>query len=387
MWVMTGAEVLMAERMMLVRGKRVGLVANPTAVLSNMIHIAEVFVEHPGIELRALFCPEHGLHGAVADGAAIKSGTDPHTGLPVFSLYGERIKPSFEQLVGLDLLVFDIQDIGARFYTYATTMSYCLEAVAQAGIPMVVLDRPNPINGVSVEGPVLEPRFTSYVGRYPLPIRHGMTMGELARLFNEVFGIGAELIVVPMQGWRREMWFDDTRLPWITPSPNMPTLATATVYPGACLVEGTNLSEGRGTVHPFEWIGAPWVDGGELARVLNRLRLSGVHFRPISFAPMAGKYAGELCEGVQLHVLDRERFSPVATGLHLLKAVRDLYPQHFVWRPPDEPGSPCPFDRLIGTDKVRRQMEDGWPVEEIIADWRPQLLQFDELAQAYFLYG
>lgn len=387
MLVMTGVDVLMAERMELVRGRRVGLVTNPTAVLPNMIHILEIFIEHPDIELRALFGPEHGLHSEASNGTTVESGLDPHTGLPVYSLYGERTKPTPDQLLEIDLLVFDMQDVGARFYTYATTMSYCLEAAAQAELPVLVLDRPNPINGVSVEGPVLEPGFASFVGRHPLPIRHGMTMGEMARLFNEISGFGAELTVVPMQGWRREVWFDDTGLHWVTPSPNLPTLDTAIVYPGTCLIEGANLSEGRGTTHPFEWVGAPWADGWNLARALNRLRLSGVAFRPISYLPTASKYAGQLCHGVQLHVLDRERFCPLATGLHLLKTFRDLYPQYFAWRPPREPDGVWPFDRLMGTDKVRQQMESGWPVGDIITDWRSGLLRFDELAQEYFLYG
>ena len=387
MSVKCGAEVLLTERLDLIGGKRVGLVTNPTAVLPNLTHVLEVFVEHPDIELWALFGPEHGLYGAAVDATAVESGLDPHTGLPAYSLYGEQIKPTLEQLAGLDLLAFDIQDVGARFYTYATTMSYCLEAAAQARLPILVLDRPNPINGVSVEGPVLEAEFSSFVGRYPLPIRHGMTMGELAQLLNEAFHIGAALTVVPMQSWRREMWFDDAGLPWITPSPDLPTLDTATVYPGTCLVEGTNLSEGRGTTRPFEWIGAPWIDERELAQALNGLNLAGIRFRPVSFTPTASKYAGQLCNGVQLHVLDRERFCPVAAGLHLLKAVRDLYPQHFAWRPPGEPGGIWPFDLLVGTDRVRQQMEAGWPVEEMVANWRPKLLAFDEVAQAYFLYG
>jgi uncharacterized protein YbbC (DUF1343 family) len=386
MHVAPGLEVFLSERIDLVRGKRMGLVSNPTAVLPGLVHALDAFIEHPAIDLRVLFGPEHGLHAAVSDGTAAESGIDHHVGLPVYSLYGEHAKPTPEQLMGIDLLVFDIQDVGARYYTYATTMSYCLEAAAEAGLPMLVLDRPNPINGVSVEGPVLDPEFSSFVGRYPVPIRHGMTIGELARLFNEAFGIDAELLVVPMKEWHREMWFEDTGLTWIAPSPNIPTMDTATVYPGTCLVEGTNVSEGRGTTRPFEWIGAPWIDGRKLARELNGLGLGGAQFRPVSFVPAASKYAHQLCHGVQLHVMDRERFRPVATGLHLLRMIVDLYPQEFRWRPSRDPGGTPVFDRLVGTDRVRQQLDNGWIVEDIVSDWQPGRLQFDRLARGCHLY-
>jgi len=364
----------------------VGLVANPTAVLPNLVQVVDALKEHPAIDLRVLFGPEHGLHAAVADGGKVESGIDPGSGLPFYSLYGERRKPTSEQLMDIDLLVFDIQDVGARFYTYATTMSYCLEAAAEAGLPMLVLDRPNPINGVSVEGPLLEPQFSSFVGRYPLPVRHGMTMGEMARLFNEAFGIGAALTVVPMDGWRREAWFDETGLPWVAPSPNVPTLDTATVYPGTCLVEGTTVSEGRGTTRPFEWVGAPWIDGDRLARQLNGMDLSGAMFRPVSFVPSAGKGSGQLCCGVQLHVTERATLCPVVAGLHLIRTISDLHPHDFQWRLARESGGILPFDRLVGTDRVRQQIDAGCCVEEMVAEWQPGLSQFGQLAQRYFLY-
>ncbi len=388
MRVAPGVEVLLAKRIDLVRGRRLGLVTNPTAVLPSLVHTIDAFTEHPAIDLRKLFGPEHGLHAAVVGGATVESGIDPDSGLPVYSLYGERPRPAPKHLMDLDLLVVDMQDIGARFYTYATTMSYCMEAAKEVGLPILVLDRPNPINGVSIEGPLLDPQFSSFVGRYPLPVRHGMTIGELALLFNEAFGIDAALTVVPMEGWQREAWFDETGLPWIPPSPNVPTLDTATVYPGTCLIEGTVVSEGRGTTRPFEWVGAPWAEGGKLARKLNGLDLRGVRFRPVCFVPSASKYSGQCCHGVQLHVTDRASFSSVATGLHLLHAISDLYPKEFRWQSPRERGGDMlPFDRLMGTDKVRVQMADGCPVEEVTDSWQSELRQFSKLAEDYFLYA
>jgi uncharacterized protein YbbC (DUF1343 family) len=282
-------------------------------------------------------------------------------------------------------MVYDIQDVGARFYTYLYTMSLSMEACAGRGIPFVVLDRPNPINGRAVAGLILEPGFASFVGLYPIPIQYGMTVGELAILFNEVFGLGAELHVVEMAGWERGMYWEDTGLPWVSPSPNMPTVDTAVVYPGTCLVEGTNLSEGRGTTRPFEQLGAPWVDGGRLADRLNDLGLPGVRFRPVYFRPTASKHAGEVCQGVQFHVVDREPFLAVRTGLELLAAVRALWPREFAWRIPGE--GIYNFDRLAGTDRVRLALEAGIPVSEVVAGWTPSLEEFAGLRRRYLRYA
>ena len=378
-----------------------GLITNPTGVTPQLEAAAEALLRR-GVKVTALFAPEHGLHASAPDAAAVASGRDRRTGLPVYSLYGETLRPTPQMLREVDALLFDMQDVGARFYTYIWTMSYAMEAAATVGLPFIVLDRPNPIGGQIVEGPLLEPAFASFVGRAAIPLRHGLTVGELARLFNkgtliEEDGspvrpyhlrtpIGAELTVVPMEGWRREMWYDDTGLPWVPPSPAMPTLDAATLYPGTCLLEGTNLSEGRGTALPFQQIGAPWVDGYALADALNALDLSGVRFRAVRFRPTANKWAGQECEGVQLHVMDRQVLRPVTVGLHLIAAVRALHPDRFAWRKPGAGEARYHFDLLMGTDKVRRQLEAGVAVETIVADWEPERADFKDRRQAHLLY-
>jgi uncharacterized protein YbbC (DUF1343 family) len=289
-------------------------------------------------------------------------------------------------LEGVDMLVFDIQDVGVRFYTYIWTMSYVLEAAAEHGIPLIVLDRPNPIGGQILEGPPLEPGYASFVGRYLLPVRHGMTVGELAQLFNAERNLDADLTVVCVEGWQRPMWFDETGLPWIPPSPAMPKLDTAAVYPGTCLLEGTNVSCGRGTATPFESIGAPWIDGYRLASALNDLCLPGVRFRPTFFTPSASKYVGQTCQGVYLHVMDREAFRPLCAGLHLVSAIRALWPDAFSWRETSWEGRPPHFDLLIGNGWVREWVDEGRPVGEIAARWQPALEQFEALRRRYLLY-
>lgn len=356
-----------------------GLITNPTGVHSNLTSTVDLLHRHPQVHLVALFGPEHGVRGEVQDGISIPSTTDPATGLPVYSLYGETRRPTPAMLQGLEALVFDLQDVGVRFYTYLTTLALAMEAAAEQGLSFVVLDRPNPITGVRVEGPLLDLRFRSFIGYLPIPLRHGLTLGELAIWFNRFGGIGVDLTVVPLQGWSRTMWFDQTGLPWIPPSPNMPTLETATVYPGTCLFEGTNLSEGRGTPRPFEWLGAPWLDGAAWAAAFNARNLPGVRCRPIHFIPTFSKYAGERCGGVQVHVCDRDRFEAVRTGLHLLETARAQAPDRFAWEASH-------FDRLMGTDRVRQALDAGQPMDELVAEWTAEQRAWMEEARSCWLY-
>jgi uncharacterized protein YbbC (DUF1343 family) len=385
--VLTGAEQLRAEGFARLRGRRVGLLTNSTGVTADLVSLIDQVAAAPGVELVALFAPEHGLAAGAAEGAHITSAVHPRLGIPVHSLYGESQAPTAEQLAGLDLLLIDLQDVGARFYTYTSTVALALEACGRAGPPALLLDRPNPLGGTALEGPLLEPSCRSFVGLHPIPIRHGLTLGELARLFNELGGYGAALEVLPLAGWRRAMWYDETGLPWVTPSPNLPTFASAIVYPGTCLIEGTTLSEGRGTALPFEQLGAPWLDGDALAAELNALALPGVRWRPVGFTPGHGrKFPGTPCGGVQLHVTDRDALRPVEAVLHLLATVRRLAPDDFAWRPPANPDRPSFIDLLAGTPRLREALDAGRPPAEIAAGWAPDLARFAETRRAVLLY-
>lgn len=375
-----GITLLLEDKLDFIAGKSIGLITNPTGVNENLEDDISLFIKHPEVNLKSIFSPEHGLWGAAQDD--VKSSSFEYKGIPVYSLYGETKKPTTEMLKGLDFLIFDIQDAGARFYTYISTMSMAMEACAENDVGFIVLDRPNPINGLAVEGNILETDFRSFVGYLPIPIRHGMTTGELARFYNDKFNIGVQLSVINMTGWNRDMWFDDTGLQWIMPSPNMPTLDTATVYPGLCLFEGTNISEGRGTTKPFEIIGAPWIDGILLADQLNKLSLPGVKFRPVNFIPIFSKYKDQNCGGVQTHVLDREIFTPINTALNMIDTIKHTYPDKFQWRGEKRPF----FDILMGTDKARKQMNDGELVNDIIRSWEDELMEFSKIRQSYLLY-
>lgn len=383
--VQPGIEVLLDEYVHLIAGKRIGLITNHTGVDSQGTHIADLLKAAPQVTVAAFFAPEHGLRGDRPAGERIASYIDPATGVPVHSLYGNTLKPTPEMLRGIDVLLFDIQDVGTRFYTYIYTMAYAMEAAAEQDIPFIVLDRPNPIGGEIVEGPVLDPRFSSFVGLYPIALRHGMTVGELALFFNTEQNIGADLTVVPMRGWERSMWFDDTGLPWIAPSPNMRTLATATVYPGLGLIEGTNVSEGRGTDRPFETIGAPWIDGQRLAEALNGLDLPGVRFHPTTFTPTTSKFQGQRSEGVLIEVTDRTSFRAVTTGVSVIRIIKTLYPGEFAWRAPDRSGTYF-FDLLVGIDSVRMLLELNAPADNIARTWAAPLANFQELRANYLLY-
>jgi uncharacterized protein YbbC (DUF1343 family) len=386
MTVLFGIDVLVNERLDLIRGRRLGLISNASGVNRDLRSGVDALLCEPGVTLITLFGPEHGYGAAAPDGAPVASGVHPHTGLPVFSLYGDVRKPTADMLEGLDVLMFNIQCVGVRFYTYVTTLLYSMQAAAEHGLAYIVCDRPNPIGGEIVEGPVLEPGFESFVGPGPLPIRHGLTVGELARLFNEEWGVGCDLTVVPCVGWKRDMWFEDTGLPWAPPSPAMPWPQTATVYPGLCLLEGTNLSEGRGTALPFHLAGAPWIDGHLLAEELNQLELPGVHFRGVTFQPTSGKWAGKRCGGVQLHVTDREGFRPLTAALHLLRMVQDLYPEEFAYPASGSDASrPC-IDLLAGTDQVRLGLRDGASVPDLVASWGEEQDRFVQVARKHALY-
>jgi uncharacterized protein YbbC (DUF1343 family) len=378
-----GVDVLLDDPSKYLVSPRVGLVTNPSGVTSGLVPTIDAFLGHPDIEPVAVFGPEHGATGDKQDALPIGSTIDPDTRLPYYSLYGEVQRPTEAMLEGIENLVFDIQDVGVRFYTYTSTLTYCLEAASENVVPFVVLDRPNPINGVTVEGNILEPGFASFVGLHPIPIRHGMTIGELAQLINE--GVGAELEVVEMEGWSRGTWFDETGLPWVQPSPNIPTPETATVYPGTCLFEGVNVSEGRGTTRPFEYIGAPWIDGRRWASTLNEQGLAGVRFRACSFTPIFSKYQDERCGGVQLHVTDRDSFRPVETALHMLSTAMGLLPDDFEWLPPsyDERHH---FDLLAGTDKVRKDLSLGVAIGDIVGGWLEGLRNFERLRKGCLLY-
>ena len=384
MAVRLGNERLQDPSQSSIAGKRVGLITNPSGVDSGLRSTAQRLQALPGTDLVALFGPEHGIRGDHEDGIAVGAAVDERTGVTVHSLYAAERRPGADVLAQLDALLFDIQDVGVRFYTYLYTMSLAMEACAARDLPFVVLDRPNPLGGEILEGNVLDPDFASFVGRYPIPVRYAMTIGELARLFNDEFGINAPLEVVPMKGWRRTHYWPETGLHWVPPSPNMPTAATALVYPGTCFVEGTNLSEGRGTTKPFEQVGAPFIDGGRLAGILNEKELPGVIFRPVHFVPSSGKHAAQSCAGVQLHVADRDRFRPVATGCHLIAAVKDQWPGDFAWHIPAT--GIHNFDKLAGTDRLRKALDDGTDVEALTRHWDDERGEFARIRQAYLLY-
>jgi uncharacterized protein YbbC (DUF1343 family) len=385
--VRSGLEGLLA-RPRPILGLRIGLVANPTAVTPDLVHAAQHLTRLRSVRLTALFGPEHGVWANAQDLEWVQDGRDALTGLPVHSLYGERCGPTANQLRDLDALVFDVQDVGSRYYTFIYTMLHTMEACAEHGKRLVVLDRPNPLGGAQVQGNLLDPAFSSFVGRHPLPTRHGLTVGELALMFRAERRIAVDLHVVRMRGWRRAMAHEETTLPWIPPSPNMPTVDTAHVYPGGCLIEGTNLSEGRGTTRPFELCGAPWLDPWRLAEALERERLSGVRFRPVFFTPTFQKHAGRACGGVQLHVTDRRRFHPYLAYLLLIHHARRQDPQAFAWRrPPYEyERVKLPFDILCGTDRIRLALEEGRSPRRLLREWERDERAFRLRRRPFLLY-
>ncbi len=371
-------------------GKRIGIITNHTAFTRDGRSIAEIFAAMPGVTIGAYFGPEHGIKGRADAGVRVGSGLDSLQQIPIYSLYGKTRKPTKEMLKDIDMLVFDIQDIGARFYTYIWTMALAMEAAAEQDIPFVVLDRPNPLNGVTVEGNLLDTAYSTFVGLFPIPVRHGLSVGELALLFN---GEGwlknkvkVNLTVIPMNNWKRAQWYDQTGLPFIKPSPNMPNLETAIVYPGMCLLEGTNVSEGRGTLAPFLQFGAPWINSSELANRLNALSLPAVRFEPQTFRPksMPGmsanpKYKGQLCNGVRIHVTDRDQFNAYTTGIWVVHTIHHLYPEKFKWRVTH-------FDRLCGTDRVRKAIQKNGNIKALLSSFQEQVALFKQKRKPYLIY-
>jgi uncharacterized protein YbbC (DUF1343 family) len=387
--VRTGLENLIADPALLPGKARLGLLCNPASVDGNFVHARElVHRRFPG-RLRALYSPQHGFFAEKQDNM-IESDhiEDPVLGLPVFSLYGETRHPTAEMMAPIDILLVDLQDAGTRVYTFIYTMAHCMEAARDAGRKIVVLDRPNPTGGAWTEGNVLDPSCASFVGRYPIPMRHGLTIGEIARLFNEEFGIGCDLEVAPMTGWRRRMFFRDTGLPWVAPSPNLPTPESALVYPGQVIWEGTNVSEGRGTALPFELFGAPYLDIPAVAAELGGLRPPGAVLRPHAFEPVAGKWAGRFCRGFQIHATDPERFRPYALSLALLRAVLRTSGGAFQWKPPpyEYEFERLPMDLILGDRRVRERVASGESIAEIAADWEPDLERFRRRARRFHLY-
>ena len=382
-----GSERLLASPRL--NGLRVGILANPASIDHAYTHVVDQLSRSTTCRLTAIFGPQHGYQSNLQDNMIeTPHAKDTRRDIPIFSLYSETREPTRDMLSLIDVLVIDLQDVGARIYTFIYTMANCLRAAAQAGVPVIVCDRPNPIGGLEIEGMTLEPGYESFVGQFRMPMRHGMTVAELARLFNEHYGIGAELDVVTMQGWSREMYFDATELPWVMPSPNMPTLDTAVVYPGTVLLEGTMLSEGRGTTRPFELIGAPWLDGEALAARLNGESVPGAYFRAVSFEPTFQKHARTACGGCQIHVTDRRAFEPVKAGVAVIRECYGSAPEAFAWRDPpyEYEHDKMPIDILAGSATLRRQIEEQMPLDDIVATWRPGVAEFAELRQPYLLY-
>jgi uncharacterized protein YbbC (DUF1343 family) len=385
--VVLGSERLLASTAL--HGARVGLISNPASVDRQLRHVADHLAVHSHARLAALFGPQHGFRSDVQDNMIeTRHAHDEVRRVPVYSLYSDVREPTAEMLRDLDLLVIDLQDVGVRIYTYIYTMANCLKAARRHGLKVIVCDRPNPIGGLQVEGPVLVRGFESFVGMYPIPMRHGLTIGEIARLFNEEFGIGADLEVIAMEGWRREMYWDDTELTWIISSPNIPTFDTTTVYPGGVLFEGTNVSEGRGTTRPFELIGAPWVVAERFAEAMNRRDLPGVYFRPAVFEPTFQKHAGKACAGVQIHARDRRTFRPVEAGVELIAAFRASDPSQFRWKDPpyEYEYEKMPIDCLAGSSTLRDQIDAGVPAHEIAAGWKEPVDGFLKIRERVLLY-
>ena len=388
--VRTGLDVAVASDFDFFRGKKVGIVCNHTACDQRGRHIVDLFSDSQQCSVVAIFGPEHGFRGDHADGNSIRDTIDARSGARIYSLYGQRTKPEPRMLEGVDMLVYDIQDVGVRFYTYISTMANAMEAAFEKGIPFVVLDRPNPIGGDRIEGPILDPQYRSFVGMYPIPIRYGLTVGELAML---IYGEGwvkstvnSNLFVMEMEGWKRGMWYDETGLPWIAPSPNMTTLETATVYPGFCLLEGTNLSEGRGTETPFLIFGAPWIDAKSLLRDCQQEDWEGVEFRAAKFTPRSipgrsnrPKYRDQLCEGLRIQIMDREHFLPLPTMLRLLEKISVSYPDHFEVRENR-------MNRLYGRSDLVTVLSKNASVRTLWQDYRDKIGDYFTLREQYLLY-
>lgn len=384
-----GLETLLEQPSRYLGSERVGLICNQASVDHGFRHAADLLYERAEVNLRALFGPQHGIRGDVQDNMIeTDHAVDPATGLPIYSLYSETREPTEAMLKDVDVLVFDMQDVGCRIYTFAYTMANSMVAAKRFGKKVIVCDRPNPINGRDVAGNVLESEQASFVGLFPMPTRHGMTLGELAQLFNDKFGIACDLSVIPMEGWDRDCWLDETDTPWVLPSPNIPTPDSATVFPGTVHFEGTQISEGRGTTRPFELIGAPYIEPEKYAQRLNELNFAGVYFRSCVFRPTFQKHGGVSCGGVQIHVIDRSIFEPVSAGVAMVKVAYELYPEEFRWKEPpyEYVYDRNPFDVIAGTSRIREVIESGGTIEDLWSWWAPNLEEFKKLRETYLIY-
>jgi uncharacterized protein YbbC (DUF1343 family) len=382
-----GSERLLASNRL--DGLRVGVVANPASIDGAFRHVIDRIAGRDEVRLGAIFGPQHGFRSDLQDNMIeTPHAEDRARRVPVYSLYSETREPTAEMLAGLDALVVDLQDIGARIYTFVYTMANCLRAAKRHGVSVIVCDRPNPIGGVGVEGPTLEHEFESFVGQFPIPMRHGMTIAELAHLFNDYFGIGADLEIVAMEGWSRDQYWNNTGLPWVMPSPNVPTDETAVVYPGTVLFEGTMLSEGRGTTRPFELLGAPWIEAEPFADRMNAIGLAGTHFRPAVFEPTFQKHCKMTCGGCQIHVTNRRAFRPVAAGASLIREFFGMQPERFAWRQPpyEYEHDKMPIDILAGSATFRAQIEERAPLDEIVGSWEPGETAFRKIREKFLLY-
>lgn len=388
--VRTGLDLIDKKWPAKLKGSRVGLLVHPASVNKNLEHAVPLFIKSNKFKLKALFGPQHGIRGETQDNMIEWEGfRDIKTGLPVFSLYGHSRKPEPSMLQDIDVLAIDMQDIGSRYYTFIWTMELCMQACMEMNKSVIIIDRPNPINGHLTEGPVLDMAFASFVGQRPLPVRHGMTIGETGNYMRNEFYPSLNFHVIPMQGWKRKTWFDETGLPWVLPSPNMPSPETAVVYPGMCLLEGTNLSEGRGTTRPFEIFGAPFIEPDKLTTHLLRFKLPGLIFRPMYFQPAFQKHTGKLCGGAQIHVINRERLNPFKTGIAIIKSIHDLYPEHFAWKQPpyEYETEKMPIDILAGTDRLRKDIEKGETLDKMEEWWQEECFQFNkQYRKKYLMY-
>lgn len=377
-----GCDVLIARHLDHVEGKRVGLITNHTGRLSSGEMLLDVLIAKQ-INVTALFGPEHGIRGEAAAGEGVSDMRDETTGIPIFSLYGKSRKPTPDMLANVDVLIYDIQDVAARFYTYISTMGLCMEAAAERGIPFIVLDRPNPLGGMMMDGPIREDAFKSFVGMYPIPVVYGLTCGELATMINEEGwldgGAKCELQVIRMEGWKRKMLWDDTGLKWTAPSPNIRTSAAALVYPATCFIEATNLSEGRGTAKPFQYIGAPFIDAEELREALHRLNLNGVTFAPVSFTPTSSKHAGTLCRGVAVEVTEPRTFQPIVTGVSIIREIRKLYPSQATI-------NKSSFLRLMGSTAIYESLMSDKEIVGLQASLSKEVAEFRMRARRFMVY-
>jgi len=388
--VTVGADVLLSDEFNLIKNKSIGVITNHSAILSSGTHLVDTLFSLNDIKIKALFGPEHGIRGDAPDGHSIKDGIDIKTGLPVYSLYGKNRKPTKEMLKEIDLIIFDIQDIGARFYTYISTLYYAIQSSAENNIPIIVLDRPNPINGLTVDGPIRKEEFKSFVAIAPIPIQHGLTIGELAIMFNDESWIGtdhkADLTVVKIKNWKREYFFDDCNLKWVNPSPNMPSLNTAIIYPGMCLIEGVNVSEGRGTYSPFLQIGAPYINSKELLNALNKFDHPGISLEEITFTPESipnmspkPKYLNEKCNGIKITITDKNEIQSLKFGIQVLYSINKLYPEEFQYRRNW-------LDKLFGDTYLKEMIESGNTPDEINSVWKDDVEKFKQLRNKYLLY-